>query len=162
MPTSWSILLSSNTLNPSPFLSRSSNKQNNTQTQQNTANFLSLYPLSLFLKYSVRSPCLLHYKPLQPTPSVLCTQFLQKSFTDQKKTTSSTKNFKPACRSRALSFFRSRSLKFFPIIQKQKETPQLNNSKHKTDSIPILFHINANAKQTRNMLFHFHFTFADN
>lgn len=34
---------------------------------------------------------------------------------------SSTKNFKPACRSRALSFFRSRSLKFFPIIQKQKE-----------------------------------------
>lgn len=85
MSTSWSILLSSNTLNPSPFLSRSSNKQNNTQTQQNTANFLSLYPLSLFLKYSVRSPCLLHHKPLQPTPSVLCTQLLQKSFTDQKK-----------------------------------------------------------------------------
>lgn len=105
MPTSCSILLASNTLNPFPFLSRSSNKQNNTQTQQNTANFLSLYPLSLFLKYSVRSPCLLHYKPLQPTPSVLVLNSCKKVSLTTKKKQAQQKTLSPlAARALYLSF----------------------------------------------------------
>lgn len=59
--------------------------------------------------------------PYSPHPLYFVLNSFKKVSLTKKKETSSTKNFKPACRSRALSFFRSRSLKFFPIIQKQKK-----------------------------------------